>query len=333
MSTEQLSPPAVLQVPADQAVTDGPDEFDLAMDELASGTPPPADKAAGEMSDPGEPDDKVDTPPSSGQPEERQDPVAGTPPPAGAPSTDIWANAPAELREAYQTAMREADTRFDRLRGKLSTSDRQLAELRASQGRAPAREQEPGPAPAEQPASDPFESDAIKKLREDYGEVAGPLVDLIQTLSGEIQSLKAPVQQMGQERYQAEIGAQASILADQHPDYEACVNDPRYSEWAESQPQMVRDAIARNAKAIVNGEDAAMVIGMFKASIGAGTPPPPPPPPPPPNPQPSAIEQRRQRQLEAGRDGGQGNAAPASSGVPDDFDSAMDVYMARKAKA
>ncbi|QUT04049.1 hypothetical protein KFK14_12920 [Sphingobium phenoxybenzoativorans] len=337
MSTEQLSPPAGLQVPADQADTDGPNEFDLEMDALASGNKPPVDDTAGEgAADPGIGQPQGDAPPADHP--AGQDPAAGEQPPAGDQPTDIWANAPAELKEAHQAALRDADLRYNSVKGRLSTADRQLAELRAAQGQpAPAGGQEPGPAPAAQPASNPFETEAIKKLREDYGEVAGPLIDAMvaqaQAHADEINALKAPVQQMGQERFQAAVGEQESFLTSQHADWKSHVEDERFSGWVQSQPQMIRDAIARNASNIVDGREAAMVIGMFKAAIGAGTPPPPPPPPPPPNPQPSAIEQRRQRQLEAGRDGGQGNAAPASSGVPEDFDSAMDVFMARKAEA
>lgn len=329
MSVEQLSQgQGAPTVPAAEA----PDEFDLAMDEFVSGDAPPADVAAGkDVNDPNDAPDPADTPPGS-TPEAGQPPqAAGAPPPASEQSTDIWANAPADLREAHQAALRAADDRFNSVRGRLSTADRQLAQLRAQQGRPdPAPVQEgTGQQPQGQPEN-PFKSEAITKLREDYGEVAGPLVDMMEQLYGEVSRLKQPVQQLGQERHEAHLTQQESLLATRHADWQTTVQDPRFGGWVQSQPRFVQEALSRNADNIVDAEEAASVLDMFKVAIGAGaTPPPPPPPTPTPDPQVQSLDSRRQRQLDAGKDAGRSGAAPSVSGIPDDFDAAMEAYIAK----
>lgn len=313
---------------------EGPDEFDLAMDELASGTTPPADDAAGQVAvDPS--DDAsggTDLPPGSDAEAGTSGQAAGTEPPAGDQSTDIWANVPEEVRAAHRAALRDQELRYNSVVGRLSAADRQLAQLRREQ-QPPAQEGQPQPAPQQQGGgADPFSGDTITRLREDYGEVAGPLVDMIAALKGKVDQLEAPVQQIGQERHAAQLNAQEQFLAGQHADWLEVAKDERFHGWVQTQPRFIQEALNRNANAIVDGQEAARIIGMFKQEIGAGATPPPPPAPaadPAPTPQ---LDPRRQRQLLNGRDAGK-PGAPVTSGIPDDFDSAMEAYIAKAESA
>lgn len=324
MNVEQLSQ----GTGADAAqAADAPDEFDLAMEEFASDDTAPADAAASVVDDPTAPAPQGDAQPGSTQEAGQPAQAAGATPPASDQSTDIWASAPLELREAHQAAVRDQELRYNSVRGRLSAADRQLAQLRGQQGGSAPQSEGTGQAPQGQPEN-PFQSETMTRLREEYGEVAGPLVDMMEQMWGKLSTLEQPVQQLGQERAAAHLNQQEELLSSQHSDWQTVVADERFGGWVTTQPRFVQEALARNADSIVDAEEAASVIGMFKATIGAGATPPPPPPPPP-NPQVQNLDNRRQRQLEAGKDAGHGGAAPMASGIPDDFDTAMDAYIAK----
>ena len=192
----------------------------------------------------------------------------------------------------------------------------------------------PAPAPPQQQqeqGEDPFSEEKIKRLREDYGEVAGPLVDMIEALRGKVGQLEPSVQQIGQERHQAALSAQEQLLANEHTDWLDVVKDERFHGWVQTQPRFIQEAIVRNADDIVDGHEAARIIGMYKTEIGA-VPVTPPNPTPTPTPTP-ALDAKRQRQLENGRDAGRQGNGPVANGIPDDFDAAMDAYVAKAERA
>lgn len=325
-STESAAP--------EHVVTDdsAPDEFDHAMDEFASGQTPPADQAAGGNAvDPNETGDHGDAPLGSDQEAGVSSTVAGAAPPAGDQSTDIWANAPAELRQAYQDLARDSQYRLNAVKGRLSAADRELDRLRREQQ---SRQPEPQLQGKNEPTpegdrNDPFNPDKLAQLREDYGEVAGPLVDMIEALKGNVDQLRKPVEQIGQERQIAESDAQAQLLASKHPDWQQVTNDDRFLGWYEAQPTFVKAALERNANTIVDGQEASFVLDLFKRDIGIGAQPQPVPAQQETGSTAGRLSDRRQRQLDAARDAASNGGQPAAAGVPDDFDAAMDAYAAK----
>ena len=306
---------------------DAPDEFDLAMDSFASGQTPPATTAAGiGAADPNDTGSKDETPPGSDQEAGVIPQAAGAAPPAGDQSNDIWANAPPELRDAYDSLKRDSDYRLSAVKGRLSAADRELARLRSEQNRQPDNQQQQGGGPSSDQA-DPFNPEKLAQLREEYGEVAGPLVDAIEALKGSVDQMRAPVEQIEHERETAQYDAQVQLLAGKHPDWGTAFKRPEFVGWFEEQPQFIKAAIERNANFIVDGQEAATVLDLFKRDIGAAAPPP----------QSQTGQQqtdtrlsdRRARQLDAGRDAASRGGQSAAAGVPDDFDTAMEAYAAQ----
>ena len=310
-----------------QAASDGPDEFDLSMDEFASGKTPPADRAAGDKAT--DPDDghkeQGDTPPGSAE-AGASTTAAGAAPLAGDQSDDIWANAPEPLRNAYAAIQRDYEYKLSAAKGRLSAADRELDRLRREQQ---TRQTEPtgseGQGGQAANADDPFNPQKLAQLREEYGEVAGPLVDMIDALKGKVDQIAQPVQQLQQSQSEAAAIAQVQTLQTRHPDWQQTVSDDRFRGWYEQQPQFIRTAIERNANGIVDGQEAAHVLDLYKQAIGAGSPPP--------SQQQdtgqSRLSDKRQRQLDAARDAASGGGQAATAGIPDDFDAAMDAYAAR----
>lgn len=299
------------------------DEFDAVVDEIAaSREEAPADIAAAEDGgDPAPSDQGELVPPGSSEEAGQSDPVAA-PAPAETP-TDIWATAPAELREAFERERAQYEQRLSSTKGRLSAADRELARLRRESGATPGGQQ--GAQPGNQPKPNPFDSDQVKQLREEYGEVAGPILDIVMAQADEIAALRAPVAQVTQDRATQAWQSEISVFTEAHPDWETYVSDDRYPKWLEAQPKAVQDA-AQRAINVEDGQEAAWLLTQFKQSLGAPAPAPAPEPSPAPQPR---HDPKRARQLAAGRDGG-GSALPVQSGVPDDFDGALDAIIARR---
>lgn len=313
---------------------DGLDDFDAAMSELTASSDEAPASAAADEDDPGEGSKAADDQPGSedAKSEEagKNDQAAGAAPPAQTQSEDIWANAPPEFREAYERDRAQWQHRLNSTQGRLSVADRELARLRRESGAKPEGQSQGGSADGDQQQGDnPFQSERIKALREEYGEVAGPILDLLEAQQRELTSLKAPVAEVAQHREAEARTSEISIFTEAHPDWETYVTDQRYPEWLSRQPKAVQEAAAR-AVNVEDGHEAAWLLGQFKASIGVTSSAPPirtenrttdtrqP-----------ATDPKRQRQLAAGRDGGS-TALPVQSGLPDDFDGAVDAIIAQR---
>lgn len=303
-------------------------DFDAAVAEFTRETSDPADAAADL---PAEPAPSADAEPAP-SPDAAEPPAAGDQaPPAGSSQDDnIWKDANPRLREAHEKALRDANLRLEGVRGRQSASDREvkrlkdrLAELEAGGAGSQQASQEQRQPGSDTPSGLP-DKDALAKLREDFPEVAGPMLALIEAQAAEINQLKAPVGALQQDRVQAAISAQETFLTEKHPDWLDVARDERFAGWIQSQPRAVQEAMQRNFDAIVDGKEAALVIGLYKAEMGIGTPSTPPQP----SPQPAPQDNRRQRQIAAGRDAGR-TGPSVTTGIPDDFDAAVDAYLAK----
>lgn len=310
---------------------DGPDDFDAMMEELtASSDNAPAHAAAEGQEDPENSNQNAADQPGSSDPAEagKIDQAAGQNPPAQQ-SEDIWASAPPEFREAHERDRASWQHRLNSTQGRLSASDRELARLRRESGAKPEgqSQQQSG-----QSQDDPLESPELKAFQEEYGEIAAPILKLFKAQQDRFARLEAPVAEVAQQRETEARQTEASIFMTAHPDWEQYRDDERYPEWLSAQPKAVQDAAAR-AVNVEDGQEAAWLLSQFKASLGTNAPAA--------EPQQGQRTQqptadpKRLRQLNAGRDAG-ASAPPVQSGVPDDFDGAMDAFTAaaeRKRKA
>lgn len=248
--------------------------------------------------------------------------------PQGSATDDPWANAPAELREARERELRDWDLRFRSANGRVSALQRQLAQYQQQTQQQPAQQQEPQretQQPEQRPSGINLTDPKFQQLREDFPEVAGPLLDVIADLSSQLGSVRQVAGTFEQQQTQAFLAQQEQTLAQAHPDWVQAATDDRFAGWLQTQPTAIQEAFQRNHDAIVNGQDAALVIGMFKQAVGFSSPQQQQTPT---NPAP-AQDPRRQRQLAAGRDAGR-NSPPAASGIADnDFDAHLDAAIAK----
>ena len=316
MSTEIATLPAS-QTPS-QPAPDADDEFDAAMAEATADEGAPAPAAADLRTD--GPADGTDEPPAPGGEPAAQAPSAAPNAPNGNPDhSDIWANAPAELRQAYERAQRDAELRLKSIQGRQSAADRELQRLRAEheelqrrlQANAGGEQGKQGGSADGEPADDPY-----KQLVEDYPEIAGPLVENLKAVQAELNQLKQGVGTFEQERQIAYFQQQQELLTQKQPDWQDVLKDDRFGGWLQEQPKPVQDVFERNSQAIVDGNEAAWLVGQFKTALGIGQGAPPQ----------QQQANRRAKQLASGRDFSGGSGAPVTDSIPDDFDAAMNAF-------
>jgi hypothetical protein len=238
--------------------------------------------------------------------------AAGDPAPAGAPIEDVWKDAPPALRAQFDELKRQQAT----LAGRVSAADRranflqQQLETAKQQGVEPAKAREP--------------SERLKRLKEEYPEIADPILEELADIRSRQDALAAPVEQIEQQQLQQDLQVRLNALAEKHPDWQTYSTDARWGDFLAAQPQFVRDMHARNVD-VSDPDEAADVLTRFKGFIGAVA-----DPAPTPAPQNQAAALKRQRQLDAARDGGSNGGGATTSGVPDDFDAAARIYAEKK---
>lgn len=279
-------------------------------------------------------------------------PAAGAQPaqtpttPAAAPAAaapDIWANAPAELRDAHQRAIALADQKYRSDIGRQASYQRRIQSLEDENkalrtGKAAAAPTGTQPQPQVTPAAQPSgqqpqpqaqptrlrlrDDPAIKRSLEEYPDVVEPLLGITEKLEDQLEDIRRDVSLSNEERRDQTIAAQEAALDAAHPDWRNAVRSPEFSDWLSAQPKFVKDAIERNANDITDAEEAITVMSNFKAHYALTHPtqaqPQPQPKADPANPashQPANLNARRQAQLHAATGGRTGSNGPAA--IPD----------------
>jgi len=261
--------------------------------------------------------------------------------PSQTTAEDIWANATEEQRAAYRAAqeqLRQLDHADRSNRGRIAALQRQInqlsgqmtddhAEKKWSSGSG---KQKGGQS---QKTPDTFETEDWQKLKEEYSEVLGPVEqafrsrdEQLQQLMERVQTFDQKFQGLDQAPQDAYMAGQEQALAEKHPDWEQITASRDFMQWYERAPEPVRAAINQNAEGIVNAQNAAFALDLFKQQTSK---------------QPSQNTQqpsnpggqdrtrsRRQRQLQAAPSVS-GKGPGAATNTPDDFESAFEHY-ARK---
>jgi hypothetical protein len=268
-------------------------------------------------------------------PKPESDKVAEAPPEEKtsepAPADDPWAAAPEPLRQSYedvkkqlaraQHAERSMAGRYRSLRAQMASEPTKTT---AAPTNGAATEQ-----PADKPA-DRIES-AFAKLAEDYPDIAGPLKDAFGALRTDNEHVGQQVAALHDERRNDAAHEQEALLTEAIPDWLQLSGDGRFAPWLNEQPRHIREAAQRNGNGIVDAEEAADVMGRFKAwkewtdgqangqqqtqqpAASAVTP----------KPSPSPLELKRQQQRASAVTVRSRGSAPATSIIPEDGDPDM----------
>lgn len=153
---------------------------------------------------------------------------------------------------------------FDRLK-----ADREALEqrIRSDEGRVAAfqRKYEEALAASRKAQADPVEDEEMRAFKEDYPEVAAPILKIQNRLNSQIAELAAAEDG----RRAATIAAEAAKMDAKHPDWRKVAETKQdvFRVWFEQQPADLQDKARRNAEFIVNADEAADVMGRFKTFL------------------------------------------------------------------
>ncbi len=126
----------------------------------------------------------------------------------------------------------------------------------------------------------------IAKLLEDYPEVAGPIIKLIEQRDGQINDLQQKLDGLhgtvAQRETEEHVNAQEAAVTEADPDWYDLLGVPDHSKlpeeqrqsnandfvaWLSTQPKTIQDIAVRNDGAIVNAEEASWMIRQYKADL------------------------------------------------------------------
>lgn len=213
---------------------------------------------------------------------------------------DPWAKAPDELRQQHEEALaklaklEQADRSH---RGRQSALQRQLDELRQQVATKPKEE-----------VATPETPEEWEQLQEDYPEIAAPVRKMIDQQASMITRLEKELQAIGSVHRDNALQEQATLLAEEHPDWEQVGSDPGFADWLQNQPRHIQEAAYRNGNEIVDYREAADVVGRYKQFKGAS------------NPQPNTkLADKRKAQLKSAQST-RSRGPGVTSGIPEDGD-------------
>lgn len=259
------------------------------------------EKTAADDPKPAESDTSDDTKGGDKQPPEDKQP-------------DILATLSPEARALVEQLQKERDEARQRASsdaGRVSALTKKLQSLA------------PPPEKAEEPSEAQKALDAkITKLREDYGEIADPLIELMEQQRKELGRVTEITEAISEERREALIRDQLQELEARHPDWRQVATSEEFGNWLKDQPENIQrlagswDAressvaltLFKSARAEESGQSQQKVEDPKQAEAKATT------------------DAKRQSQLDGGRDV-RSKPAPATSGPPEDFDTAFDYFV------
>jgi hypothetical protein len=311
--------------PKNDTLPDSDDGFDSAFEQFAAGkTPPVPDQP--EIVDDDEPGDDgpefgspvpekpaAEEPPQETAPPGDAEPDGGGQPPDGVEAPDLWANASPELIAERDRIQKERDEALHKASSDANRVAALSRKLQALQTPASA------PAPAEPTEAQKALDGKIAQLREDYGDIADPLIELIEAQRAELTNVRTVLTGLNEERQAQVIAQEQQALEARHPDWREVAQNPAFQSWLEVQPQNIQ-ALATSWDA----RETSVALTLFKAEAveASGQ-----------KPQTgkkaSAATARRSQQLDGGRDVGS-RPAPAASDAPEDFDAAFDFYTQKR---
>lgn len=278
---------------------------------------PPEDKAADEAAAEGQPADKA------GEAEA----------PAKA-AADEGTGTKAEAFDPFAGLTPEQKAHFEKLaasersqRGRVGALTKKLNQLTDGTPQSPPEKKPEGaasgngdgageekPPEAEKSATD-IEA-KLAEVAEEYGDILGPLPDLVKGLRKELDGLKASATRHEVDQDAEALAEAITALEGKHPDFAQIAEDPKFhTEWLGKQPKSVIELANSN-----DPQEVSLVLTLFKAESGTlaqasgaseeG------------KPGSTASGQRRERQLDGLRDA-PSRGAPAAAGTPNDFSAAF----------
>ncbi len=193
---------------------------------------------------------------------------------------DIWSGASPEQIAAYKAAEKE----LGQLRQYRSSQEGRIA---AFQRRIKTLEDDPRLAGQQQSnnvsretrgnAADPssqiealFGDEEWKGLKEEYSELVEPFEKKLRAVLGQVQKQGASLDAINTERTEMDYADNAQALEEAHEGWGDFINQhyDAFFGWVQEQPSIIKRAAVENQDHITDPESAALVLTLFKDSLG-----------------------------------------------------------------
>lgn len=223
-------------------------------------------------------------------------------PPSAEQAPDIWSTADPKLREAFEAEKQARERAENAVRtnsGRLSQAHQELNTLRAKVA-------EVSGAPAA--GNDAGDEESLKRLQEDFPEVAKPILAELERLKGTINELTQQQQGRSEQEQEQYLLGQQQELEKVHPNWLERSSTQEFAAWFWRQPRYIQDGIRRNGDGIVDAAEAIDLFNRFETETTGSSG------------QQDQTAAKRARQLEAGRSV-PAKSPPATGSTPDDYHS------------
>lgn len=183
--------------------------------------------------------------------------------PANDQPNDIWASAPEPLKAAYEAAVSKAREYEHRLRsddGRVSRYQRErddaLKQLNALREAAPDDGKD---------LLSLVQSEEWQKTKADYGDDLSPFFKGLESAAEEIKMFRERFGQLDASQWEAQQAHQRELLTQRAPDWMDLVKRSDFSDWVDTQPRHVQEALNRNWEELVDVDETNDVISRFRA--------------------------------------------------------------------
>lgn len=275
--------------------------------------------------DEGKPVTKTEPPPKE---ETEETPPAD--PDEGAEKTETASTAGDDTPEARIKALEEQNQRLEQAlrseKGRTKAKTREVETLKARINLNRDAVQRAN----QQASRDKAKQTKLDETAREYPEVAAPLVAELKELKADRarETAERQAQLRADEQALADhAAAEAEVFLDEHPDGTASIKENRdaFKAWIRDQPERVRNAYQQNAKIIVDGKAAAMLVSRWKLELAKAS------APPPKTKEQEQLDAKRQKQLQ-GAQSTKSGAAPRVTTTPGENASPEDLWDYWKSK-
>ena len=164
-----------------------------------------------------------------------------------------------------ESALKKADQRYKNAQRKMTQATTEAKELR--------RENEQTRAELDnlkrQLAEKDVDLEKLKQVREDYPDLAAPILDVMEKTQAQVADQNAELEQLRQMRQQETVNAAQAAHIDRikeaHPDVDDVVQSGDWADWLESQDASVQSWIEAGSSNDVNA-----ALNKFKRDMGIG---------------------------------------------------------------
>lgn len=234
-------------------------------------------------------------------------------PPASKEPTDLWKDAPPELRAAHEAEVAAERKRAEAAENVVKIHGGRVTQALRERDALQARINEGTKAPPKEGGES--DADYRKRMTEEFPDFA-PLFDKLDTANEKIASLETAQTNQASAQTEEALQQQQAILEQTHPTYQDDVThpddkgkpfedrrpNPAFLEWAVKQPGYVQDTLRANGRTVVDGQSAADILTRYKTETAPAE-----------DPAKKREEERRKEQLDASRNADIRNPAGRSA--------------------